>query len=285
MAALFKRVCELVVAKPVNGSFVRTSPISVVKISDLRVTFRVEKTLDAEPNSADVTVYNLNERSRGELQERPLKVGLYAGHNNSPKKLFTGDVFWSTSKRNAPEWVTELQAGDGQRAIRQSRVAKSYRAGLKVREAMREILDSMGFGAPANTLLMPELNSVFANGLVIEGQSHAELTKLLNKAGLRWSIQDDQIQILRSNGAAVEPALPISQVTGMIGSPEFNAPPKEGDPATITIRSILYPELVPGRLVLVDSLTAKGQFRVDRVTHTGDTHGDDWETEVQCRPM
>ena len=70
----------------------------------------------------------------------------------------------------------------------------------------------------------------------------------------------------------------------MIGTPEFGSPPKSGKPPHMTVRCLLYPELVPGDLVQLSSRAKSGLFKLVKVTHSGDTHAADWQTEVEIQP-
>jgi hypothetical protein len=114
------------------------------------------------------------------------------------------------------------------------------------------------------------------------------MTRILARHDLDWSIQDGKLQILapdatrRSNEALI-----ISQDAGMIGSPEYGAPSEKGKPPTLTVRTLLYPQITPGDKIqlITRTRTINGFFRVERVTHTGDTHGGDWQTSIECRDI
>jgi hypothetical protein len=87
------------------------------------------------------------------------------------------------------------------------------------------------------------------------------ITKSMN---LKWSIQNEKIQVLGRGGANNEPPILMNSSTGLINSPGKT---KEG----IEFESLLNPDLVPGRRVKLDSLFIKGMYVVSVVTHDGDS--------------
>lgn len=284
MAALFNRSVAVTLAKPLEGKFFGERPNAVV-ITDLRVQFVVEKNLRSEPNTCDVTITNLSERSRSEAQAKPLYARLDAGYAGNLERLFTGDLRWGVSTLDGVDWNTKLQLGDGDRAFRFARVNRSFKGGVDARTAILETAHSMGLTAKFTPAAERELRAQFAGGLALTGPAQTELTRLLGPFGMSWSIQDGTLQILRAGEHRANAAIVISQDEGMIGSPEYGAPTKKHAKPTLSVSTMLQPAIVPGGLIAVTARNVKGTFRVERVTHRGDTHGDDWQSDVEATPV
>lgn len=280
-------------AKPgTPGGFVNThsdffEPLpNGIEITKLRVQFKVEKTLDKEPNTCELQISNLAEGTRANLCKKPLIVRVDAGHeeDGGARHLFAGDLRYGWSKQDGTDWVTTLQLADGSRAFQHARVNRSYKAGTSVLTAVRDAARSMGLDLPKDVLVSDDLQRAFASGVQLYGSSADELTRLLAPFGYGWSIQNGRLSVLKDDEVNTNRALVISQDTGLLGSPEFGAPEKDGKPPTLTIRTLLYPQLTPGGMLSVQSKSVNGIFRAERVTHTGDSHGDDWVTEVEAKP-
>ncbi len=307
MADLFDRAVAVTVAKP-TGFF--DEGVNAVVVQNLRVQFDVEKHLGAEPNTCQVAIDNLAEQTRGLFQTKPLRVRLEAGFGGQVQRLFAGDLRWGASKRDGANWRTELELGDGERAYKHARVRRSYRAGVDVRTALNETAKSMDLTLPAEAAGLRELAGQFASGLSIAGSSSAQLSRLLAPFGLTWSVQDGRLQILSADGTRPGEALLISQDTGMIGSPEYGPPAvpprvastdrepsdtprapsaskirRDSRKPVLTVRTLLYPSATPGGRIKVESQAINGLFKVLRVRHHGDTHGADWETEIEALPL
>lgn len=143
----------------------------------------------------------------------------------------------------------------------------------------------MGLRVPKSAADAQELLTTFATGLTLEGPSQKELTRLLAPRGFKWSIQDSKLQILRDTDVRTDEAVLIIADTGMIGSPESGAPKNPGDVPILTVSTLIDPRLVPGVRMRVESRNISGLYRVEQVRHVGDTHGDDWTTRVEAKPV
>lgn len=284
MSRLFKRAVALTLARPQAGKFFENEP-NAITIRDQRVQFSIVKSLDSEPNTCEVIVTNLAERTRAELQRKPLYVRLDAGYDGQLARLFTGDVIWGQSKINGVDWETKLQLGDGSRAHGHARLNRSFKAGTSVKTVLGDLAKAHGLKMPTNISEAKELSTQFASGVSVSGPTHAELTKVLAPRGYSWSVQDGRLQVLGPNGTRPDEAIVINQDAGMISSPEFGPPGDDGKPPTMTVSVLLYPGITPGGKIKVESRAVNGLFRVERVTHVGDTHGGSWQSNIEAIPL
>lgn len=273
----------------VPGGFINANPQffdlpNATIIEGLRIQFKVTKAIDSEPNPGELTITNCAEQTRVNLQTKPLRLKIEAGFDDSPRHVFTGDLRHGYSELVDADWETKLLLGDGDQAWRYARVSKTYKRGTSVAAILQHAASTMGFIIDAKTLATPALQAQVASGRALEGPTRDELTRLLAPYGYHWSMQDGQFQLLRDDETRADQARVISESTGMIGSPTFGAPGKNGQAAPINVKCRLYPELTPGGRIVVQSRAINGTFRVEKLTHTGDTHGDDWTTEIEAKP-
>lgn len=279
MSRLFKRGVALTIARP--QSYFVQAPNAVV-LRGLRVTFSIEKKIGKQPNTCEVAVYNLSKDSRSNVDKRPIHVRLDAGYDDNLERLFTGDLIWSESKLDGVDWETKLQVADGARAFQHARVTRSFKPGVTLRTALAEVTGSLGLTMTKSALASSAMLTEFVSGLSLNGPAQREMTRLLAPHGLTWSIQDGRLQILGETEARTDQAIVVSQDAGMIGVPEYGSPTEKKKPPVLTVRMLLHPGLTPGGLIKVESRTIKGTFRVARVTHEGDTHGESWTSTVEA---
>lgn len=284
MARLFNRTVKVTAYATRPGTYA-TYTTDAIEFTDIRAQFSVEKQLGKDPNSCDVVISNLKADTRAFLQRKPMHIKLDAGHDGEMRHLFSGDVRFCDTKKAGTDRETTLQLGDGDRAFRFATVRRSFAPGTPVRTVLAEAARAMGLVLPDSIAGSEELSTQLALGGAIVGPARDELTRLLAPYGYSWSIQDGTLQILKDGVARPGSALLISRDTGMIGSPEFGPPDKPGGRPSLSVRCLLYPELTPGGLISVQSKDVNGTFRIERVSHTGDTHGDDWTSEIEARPL
>lgn len=257
-----------------------------LEVSQLRVKFKIERDFSKHPNTADIEIFNLAPDSRSDLETKPLRVQLLAGYDGINRLLTIGDVTFAMSKLDGTEWVTLIQVADSGRTYGFSRVNKSYKPGTTYRTILKDCARSMGLTLPTALDKNRALDKQFATGAVSIGPARDELTRLLAPFGYDWSIQNGALRVLADNQAiARQEPLEISATTGMIGTPEFGSPPKSGKTPDINVKMLLRPELVPGDLIQLNSIAKKGKFKVQKVTHTGDTHAGDWTTEIEIKAI
>lgn len=284
MSRLFKRAVSVTIARMFSGEFFRPLPNAIV-VEDLRVAFSIEKNLGPEPNTCEVRISNLSEETRAETQRKPLHVRLDAGYDGQIERLFTGDLRWAQSTLERVTWVTRMQIADGDRAYRNARTNFSFSSGVTTKTVLKHLASGMGLEIPKSLDDAKEMASRFINGTTIQGPSHRELSRLLNRHNMGWSIQDGRLQVLREGEATTAEAQVISQENGMVGVPEYGAPKNPGEPPVLTARVLLHPGLIPGGTIRLEANETSGLFRLDSVKHSGDTHGQEWFTDVEATPI
>jgi hypothetical protein len=255
-----------------------------IEITDLKFTWSVSRDLSKHPNQCDIQIINLAPSTRAAMKTKPLTVDLYAGYDGVTRLIFSGDVIDAYSKQEGPDRVTVLQVGDGSRAYARSRVNRSYKRGTSVKTLIKDAARSMGQALPKNVDLNPELNAQIESGVSLSGATRDELTRLLSPYGYDWSFQNGRIQMLRDEDNRKDTFV-IDESCGMLDSPKFGHPPKNGKSPNMEIRTLLYPELVPGGRAEVRSEETNGLYKIVKVKHSGDTFGDEWFTDVELQPL
>lgn len=283
--ALINRRVNVTIARPNANTFFGVLPNAIV-VERLRVKFKVEKSLGEDPNTCVVEIYNLAESSRAELQRKPLHIRLDAGWGDNLQRLFTGDLTYApTTRDGTTAWITKLTVAEGGRAYEKARVRKSFGAGVQAKDAIAEIAKSMGLKMPTNIKDAKEMAEQFVSGVSLTGPSRTNMTKILRGKGFGWSVQNEELQILRKGDVRSETAFLVNQRTGMLGSPALGAPNEPGEAPTLTLKLRLYPALTPGARIKLEAEKINGIFRLSKVTHTGDTRGAEWYTDIEAKQL
>lgn len=303
---LFDRVASLVIGKPSGKA---------IEIRDLRFAFGIEKGTGENPNKCTCEVYNLNPDSRALVETVNNVLILKAGYAQDVGEItiFTGTVTRSITKRMGADWVTSLEMSDGGLEYRDKKTTFSYAPGITGQAVLANIAAT--FGLPVRPLPSAIASKTYPEGFAFVGRSREAMSKACEYLGLEWSIQNREVQILKKGKAVEQQAFVLSPETGMIDSPESEvktmtdkAAAKKGvttkqkgvtqsfgtndagdkgqklEVQGYKVKSLLQPALQPGGYVKVESKFIKGQFfRVEAVTHSGDTHGNDWHSDLILR--
>jgi hypothetical protein len=265
----------------------RKSGDNGIEITDLRIEFDVKRDLSKHPNSCSIKITNLGKTARTALSKKPLSVVLEAGYDGVTRVLFTGDMIFGASTLDGSDWTTLIQCGDGDRVNASARINRSYDSGTPVKDILKDIAKSMGQVLPSSVLNARDLDTQ-VQGYAAFGSSTDQLSRLLTPHGYTHSIQNGKLQILKvveTTGGTRDEYL-LDEAAGIIGSPEFGSPPRNGKAPHVTVNMLLYPELRPGARARVRSLAIPdSSFKIESVSHKGDTHGQPWTTSCELKPI
>lgn len=236
----------------------------------LRVTFSINKTVSGEPNTADITIYNLGWTTVADLayDYRNLRVRLLAGYESFANLLFEGNITHDGFEIDdtGTDRLLKIRAQTGIRRYQSARVNISFEVGTSYAQILREVARQMGY--PSTTVIdTPELEKTIQTGVSFEGRASSYLDRLARTIGADWSDQDGSLQILPRGRFLPNTGPRFSPELGnLIGSPK---PTDIG--ASIT--TLLEP-ITPGQRFIVDKTTdprLSGLFRADSIQFTGDS--------------
>lgn len=281
--------------------------VDTTRITELDLTFKIEKSLKDEPNKCELKIWNLTEDMRAAIEElnpqtdpvsslakkkvktaarkqaiKGIPCQIEAGYGDNDKDLsllWLGDIRSAKSERTGPDWITTLESGDGEKAWQNARVNVSFGPMTPVDTALQAIVKSLGLGEgniKKVGALLRISGKTFTQGTVISGPTSRALTAFCKSADLEWSIQDGAVQIIDRGKALDAQAIKISADTGMLDSPSVDVD------GVLTVKTLMIPDVRPGRLIVIDSRRIKGNYKIDKATWTGDTFGTDWAIEMQA---
>lgn len=257
--------------------------VGSLQSDDVDIEFTIKRSLRQTPGTCELIIYNLTEQHRGEIRDakRPL-VRVEAGYHNGMTMLFQGNERQTSIVRDGTEWITKITASDGDDAIRTRRGSRSFGPQTQIREVVEYLVDAIGIGdgnfedALAGAAL-DKLDGVFPEGTTVRGAAADELTTLLASAGLEWSVQGGVLQILERGKTLDAQAVELNKDSGMVGSPE---PGKRG---ILKVKSLIAPDLVPGRRVKIESDVVNGTYRIEKAEYVGKTLGNEWHVTMDVR--
>ena len=267
--------------------------------SSLRVTFRIEKHIEPNPNPATISIYGLDLETAKRIQElRGMTVRLEAGYKERRTEIFVGQLYQGFTSREGNTWKTELRSLDGGTTWHTKRLALTVQTKTTLHDAIRTAIEQASGRDPQTgskvrgtviRILKDVPNIEFPDGLTMHGPLKDVLSKFCNGTSLGWSIQDDEIQIFAEGGDTGEEVVVLAGPkndedagTGLIGSPGRSIETIGIFLKTsITFTALFDGRLRPGRRVKLESRTASGLYTIQRATFEGDTHGTPWY--VQCQ--
>lgn len=257
----FGRSCELIVGSEGAG----------LSIKNLRIKFDIKKTSDGEANTASISVYNLSKDNQNRIISEWQDIRLLAGYKGYERLIFAGQIRTAIPVVDGPDRILKIECGDGDREILRGFVNKTIEAGATADDVVNECQKSM-FDVKASH--KDSLSKQYSRGRTLSGRASDVLDEVTRSEDAQWSMQDGQLVLLKGGNVMPNAAWLISDATGMLGSPE---------PTTVgvKVRTLLNPAYLIGGVAKIESEVFGGGIRIESISHVGDTHGEEWASELE----
>lgn len=258
----------------------------------LRTVFSVEVMPYNSMSFADIRIFNL---SADTVVENGSNIVLSAGYRDNFDVIFVGTVINSFKERDGVDGVTRLLCRSSSIAQRGS-ISSSYGPGSK----LTDVLLDLARGWPAKLdidLTQFKDEPEFISGYSINGDIPSELDSLGKRFGFSWIPERGAIVISRDGIERNTEVIEISKNTGMVGYPEVN----RGDQGLgVYVVSRINPAIRSSSRINVISkyttyntgnvfvnevggdVSANGEYNVLWLRYEGDTHGDEWNVEIDA---
>lgn len=251
------------------------------------IQFEIEKTERRQPNNSSFKVYNLSEDDRSVI-EGDSPIIFYAGHADFFGSIFNGKVDKVYDEKVGVDTVTTIQATDGGSSYRNSRVNSSFGPNTSVVSVFRYAVAQLGIGEGNITSFESDLklrnnSNTYVSGTTLYGLARGYVERITRASGLRWSIQNGNIQLRRTNEPVNRNAVLLSELSGLIGSPKTKQERRGRSTPKVLCRSILQPSLYVGRVVELRSETVTGAYQVESVKYSGSNNSNDWYADLTLK--
>lgn len=311
MADLYNRRAYILITDLESGE--------IKRITDLRITFDIDKNTESNPNTAKISVYNMNKEHRGFVESANLKIKLFAGYigfyniEAELSLLFVGNVTRVMTEKNDTDYITTFECGDGEKNIKETKINITYNQKKTVHSAISEMVQNMGL--PLNIKGI-DIKASFLNPVTFSGPVKNHLDYLTSTYNVEWSIQDEEVVVRPSTLAANQIEIVVlNESTGLIGIPvrrEIDLGKKSIGKTSIIIpkaskskkkktkknkkqtkfnglefTSLLNPLIKPTATVQIDSLIdnefpIQGLYVVKKANYSGDTYEGDWIVKCEA---
>ena len=259
---------------------------SLLLITELKISFSIERELGTGNNTATIQVYNLSENSAKMLCTEGNLVQVDAGYlDEVVSPIFIGGVVEGKIHHSSGvDNYVEIKCEDGRKACDTTRVSLSFAEGTGAMAVASAAAGTLGL--PVVFLASP--SSTYTHGYSYIGMAKDCLRDVLNKDGLCYTIQNQVLYVHKQGEDNLPlPAKLLTPMTGLITVPEklsekvksddLNPPPKN----RWKFESLLFPELTPGAVCAVTSISYSGAIVIQKVNYEGDNFDGDFKCIVE----
>lgn len=271
-----------------------------IEMKGLKIYFDILKTDTETPNKAEIKIWNLSDNTAQRIKDEFDTVILNAGYVDKIGAIYKGNIIQVRRlKESSTDKVTHLILGDGDKAYQYSMVNKTLAKGATQADILSSVVTEMQkhgveLGAVPDNLEQFEL----PRGKVLFRSARDVLRDICRTVGASWSIQDNQLNIIKLDKALPGNAVLISPGTGMVN------PGPEQTNEGIKVRCLLNSEIQVGGKIKIEGditelqqstdaskktadskppakLATDGVYRVIECRYFGDTYnGNDWFCDI-----
>ena len=278
----FDRVCTVIIL----GAH-------TINIENCRIQFEIIKSKKAKENSAKVEIFNLLPKTRKLISEQEGLVKVFAGYNCAEGLIEIGQGDISKVKNNCDKTnvVTEIYMSEGLLKIKNNPLSISFSSNSKVDlEAITRSMQSLTGGQLVFRYVDIDTSKTIDNGYSDMGSIDQILTNLGIQFGFEWSFQNGIVILKGTKKSKAKETLLLTPKNGLILNPETvrhvsrrisKSKIVNQDKNTKSIQSLLQPNLQINDIIAVESKDLTGRYQIEKIIHRGDTHGNDWYSDME----
>lgn len=248
-----------------------------IEVKELRITFTIKKKRKSDENEASISIYNLNELSRGTVQSNEKDgdgqtlIELKAGYVDTPQAVLFRGIGKIVSSWVEPNWVTKIEATDGTTQLNNLIFEKQYVAGMPISQIIVDII--IGSGLTVGRLVPPP--GVLSRTRTFSGPPAKILGDLASSYNFTIDIQNEEASTHVGTTPTGDLIL-LSLEKGLIGIPVRRG-------TVVECQSIINPDLKPGNSVTLLSPTSglSGFYVIKSVDIQGDSWSGPWTMKLQ----
>jgi len=278
MNELFKREIELTVGSKSFAS------------DDFTIYFDVPFSDSEEPNIGEINIYNLKDSTINEIKKTS-NVILNAGYEGDVGAILLGEVKKSFAEWDSVDKITTIDALDGSERWLSEPVKRTYKPGITAEQVLNDLLNATGLEIGAFSL--PD-NKVYHGGKTVNGRLSNAIASIVRDCGAKTHVNRGKIFIRpRSDGDSI--GFVLNKERGLISSPtptekevKTGGKDQNGMPIRETVKGwdvkcLLNHRITTDSILIIESKTANGTFRVESGVHKHD--GRDFVTEMEVYPL
>lgn len=195
---------------------------NALDVSKLHCTFNISKTIMMEPNTSEITIYNLNAQTENAIMINGVRVTIEAGYEGTQFGLiFDGDILQTIrEKEDATTYKLTIIALDSDRAINFDVANFSIMRGQTARSMVDHIVSKaqspVSLGSIADNLKGQKLT----RGKVFFGKSSDYLRQIAKSNSLQYYMDNGSLNLINLKDLPKNQIFELNPKSGLIGTPE-----------------------------------------------------------------
>jgi hypothetical protein len=263
----------------------------------LRITFQVTHFAGGAFSVAEITIYNVSGySSRQMLGEGSVDkyefISLEAGYDGVFGSIFVGQI--TNPQVHLEDFGTTRGIRFFCKSLAKERDQNVINITLSPETDPVQIIEECALIFDAEIQFYGDFSQLKrrSRGTVLQGSPSACMNELAEAFQFDWMVENGAVKIIKRDFAMPDQVYVISAGTGMIGSPVVSD-------TEVGIRYTLNPKIKLGDTIKLESMAPRfefsgaffygiprtigeGYYKVNSLVFAGDSHGDQWESQISC---
>lgn len=235
----------------------------------LKIKAHIEKSIAGATNSAQVFIWNLNQKTVTSLNEPKKSISIYTKEGDEDYKLaFFGGITGVYSERFGADIRTRILAYAAFGSMYKEPASVSYEKDVPVEQIVKELASKIE-GVDIDETAIKIEGNLGEGGFQSQGSVPSILDNLSRQFGFSWSIQDGVFSVIMDD-AGEQTAIRLDSSSGLMKvSPRFSGITQVQ--VGVDIYSKYVGGIKPGQIVGIESTVVPEEYnRDDYKVHTLD---------------
>jgi hypothetical protein len=255
----------------------------------------VTKSVKNQDIVAKVDIYNLSKETSKTIRTDDATIELWAGYSENAGliKIGEGDIFYATTVKDKTNTITRIVCKDGLKVHNNSPLSFSYEKDIGLLQVLGKIAQDANVKLKTHGIK----DTKIVGGYVGVGSIDSNLRILGETYNFDYVLLPKLLSIYARKQVMTQSVLFLSPESGLILNPEnvkkttqnLKKLQEKGlvmdDINVFNFQAFLQPQLQANDIIKVQDDEINGFFRVEKLTHTGDTRGNDWYTNIYARAV
>lgn len=194
---------------------------NALDVSNLHCTFNIIKTIQMEPNSSEINIYNLNAITENKIMLSGKRVTVEAGYEGSQFGLiFDGDILQTIrEKENGNTYKLTIIALDSDRAINFEIANFSIARGQTARDIIEHITSKATNAIQLGSISDKLKGQTLVRGKALFGKVSDYIRQIAQSYDLHFYMDDGKLNLISMDELPDGEIFELSPSSGLIGTP------------------------------------------------------------------
>ena len=261
--SLFRRKIEVIIGQSIKITNVMNEN------EELFIEFSIVLEDAEEPNRATLKIYNLSNDTINRIKRNDTVI-INAGYEGDVGTIFAGGIILKEVLYNKTEKVLTLEIQDALSNWLDKKISKTYVAGTKASEIIRDLTNQIGIEIG---LIELENDIVYERGRTLNTTLRNALKDIVKDTGSKLYSNKNKLYITKRT-TGINIAVVLNSETGLIDSPtpftELGEFVGDTDFSGFNVETLLNHRIGINTILQIQSKTANGFYRVLKCRHLAD---------------